>query len=339
MAITNNWDFSAFDLEKFANHVARVAQERDKLMDWMGIVRDMRDAHQAQIPVLQARTATEVDQLEDRLASTGTTEKSKRLQHYDAIEATEILPWEQFRKIPWNMQAEYAERLATAVVKAKMNRFVRFMAGSVSASTPDHVVEADVEGLTGTPIRDFIVRAGRLLDEQEVAEGPENRICFLAPIAFTQLYTVESVVRKDWGNIGGVRRFPTMYEYGGFTIASVTTGFNDSTLPGAAAKTPGKYRVDTTGISATGKSVYGVAWAKETLAQGFATDGPLSRIEIMPPTFVPQYKGWMLNAALIWDTLLIHEEDATGHAGSFVSASPDSDPGLGSYIIRLDDNN
>lgn len=339
MAITNNWDFSAFDLEKFSNHIAKTAVERDKLMDWMGIVRDMRDANQANIPVIQARTATEVTPLEDRLATVGATEKSKRLTQYNAIESTELLPWEQFKKVPWNIQEQFAERIATAVVNAKMNRFIRFMAGSCSNSTPDHRISLDVEGKTADAIRDGIVLAGELLDTQACAEGPENRVLMCSPSMFTQIYVTESIVRKDWGNIGGVRRFPAMYEYGGFTLVSVSTGFNNATLPGTAAKTPGKYRVDTANGSATGKGIYGVAWAVETLAQGFATDGPLSRIENLVPTFIPQYKGWMVNAALIWDVLLMHEEDATGHDGAFVTASPDTDPGLGSYCVVFEDDN
>lgn len=331
--------YDAFDLEKFANHVARVAYERDKVMDWMGIVRDMRDANQSNIPVLQTRTGTEVTPLQDRTEGSGVTEKSKRLTQYNSIEATDVLPWEQTLKIPWPMQRHYAERVGGAVAQAKLNRFVRFMIGSVSQSSPDNLLSADIEGYTADAVRDMLAKATEIFDDLNTPEGPENRVAMLAPKAFNQIYTTASIVRKDFGGMGGVGRFPQMYEYAGFTLVNVSTGFNSATLPGAEAKTPGKYRVDTANFSATGKGVYGFAFATETLAQGYATDGELDRITVMPPAFIPEKKGWMLNAALIWDVVCMHESAATGHAGTFTTNSPDTDPGTATHVVVFEDSN
>ena len=318
--------FTAHQLTKFAMHVAKTFVQSDLIGYESTISRDMRDAYQAKIAIIDSRAAGEAAPGSDRTGGAGAEDKSVTLTQYDGIEANDLIPYEQGLQLPWNLVMETTDKLGEDVAAAKMLRFVNYLAGVVSVAAPDHrIVGKFLESDAGIAleVRNAIIKAATRFANAHLPAGPQHNCIIWNPATFNSCFTEESVVRGDWG---GGRRTEDLgmgqFVYGGFTHIRGATGFGvDSsamTTPNGGT-IPAKYKKNLApgGEGGVG-AVVGVGWNKRALAQGFVGRGKIGdpvlsntpRITVHQPEWIGHKRSWLCGATLHWDVQYIHQGDA-----------------------------
>lgn len=344
-------DFTLWnDIVKFNGKVFQEYNLVDIWRDWMSNVRDLNDAAQSTIPVVQKRVATEVDAGSDRWTESTTTERSTKLVHQKSIEGNEKLTWEQGKKVPYSIADEYATRLALDAATAKMMRVCSWMIGNTPNGTNnddalDHVRVKDLSSGRAQKVADFIKEANVLFHRQNLPAGRGERIMFLDPAYFSELWSLETVVKTTFGGGGGVRQFTynglpmggvtSVIEYADWLILQTNGSFGlnlvagqaDATANGFTTKTASKFRVDCSDFKAVG-------FHRRCIATGYATMGN-NHIEAGRPTWSPQYKSWFFNTACIMDLVSIQKAAPTTAA---LDADEDSAwinaPGIGLVALK-----
>lgn len=314
--------FTAHQLTQFAMHVAKVFVQSDLIGYDSTISRDMRDAYQSKISIIVSRTAGEAAPGSDRTGGAGVTDKSVTLTQNDAIEANDLIPYEQGLQLPWNLVMETTDKLGEDCAAAKMLRFVNYLAGIVTTATPDHrIVGKFLEADAGIAleVRNAIIKAANRFAESHLPAGPQNNFIIWDPATFNSCFTEESIVRGDWGGNRGTSDLGMgRFVYAGFTHIRGNTGFgvdsSSMTTPNGGT-IPAKYKKNlAAGGLSTGKIV-GVGWNKRAMAQGFVGRGrptdPITvnapRITVHQPEWIPHKRSWLCGASLHWDVQYIHE--------------------------------
>lgn len=315
------------DVREWFGQTFHEYQKVDLVQDWMMSTRDLNDSASRTVHIFQKRTPTEYDAGESRWAASGIEERACQLVHNKSIEGVEKLPWEERKKVPYSRAAELAASLAMGAHASKMTRYTSWMIGNTPNGTNnddalDHVINKDLSSSRASKVEQFLRDAGVLFRRQELTSGPGEWLMFMEPVLFSELWTREGIVRKDWGGEGGVRRFSyrglpladmtRVIEYAGWWIFETTGSFDlnlssgttvDGAAHGISSKTPSKFKNDCSDFFAVG-------WHRRTIAQGYATSGR-GHIEISAPVWDPDTKSWYFNTALICDLVSIQKAAPT----------------------------
>lgn len=307
--------FTAWDLTAWAALIHSEFVETVGRLPSMTIVRDLNDANAKTIPVLEAQTSAEVTALTDRLAADATVQNNLSLTHQNSLEVSDLISWEAEIQVPWSIVEERTKRMVQDVAHGYLERFIRAVVGFTPTASPDHAIANDDFLTTDTvannaaAARDAIIKTNELFNIQIMPQGPENRTIILADHLFNALFTLGEVVRKDFGNVGGVRTFGSgEYTYGDFTLIRASTAW--ATNHAFPTATPSKYKIDLSNSPATADKVYAIAFVRQGLAQGFTRMAP-SPVVIERPVWVPWRKGWFMNVAMIWDIIKVFIDEST----------------------------
>lgn len=316
-------DLSAADIIKYADYVAQEYAAICPINDSMYVVRDLNDANQARVPVIVKRTAVEVAAGSSRITGTSTLEKAVTLTQNPALEVGDNITWEAQKKLPWKVMQPYAVRLAADLMDAFVKRYVSYIAGNVPTANVYTGTYAATDPGLALSVRDGIINSATVLDNSNIPRAPGRRFGLLYPTLFNALWTLPEVVARYFGGSGNVARFGgdgnglARIEYADFTIFSATASFATNLTGLGGASTPSKFKnnlLDRDGGVGGNQSVYGVFWDSQSLAVGYATNGP-SHIETMDPWYEKQIKSWVLNHAMIWDITSMQQDGSSKGLG------------------------
>lgn len=311
-------DFTAWNLTDWARLIHQEYVITMPAIRNLTIVRDLKDANQRRIPIVRSRTAKEVAALTDRAAESNTTEKSVDLTHQPSLEAYDLIAGEEEDKVPWSIVEEIGKQLGQNVANGHLDRFIRYIAGATKAASPDHAIADDDFKTTGgvaanaTAARDAVLLSNELWNKQGLPAGPSNRTILMADHIFNALFTLDNVVRKDFGNVGGVRDLGSgEYVYGDTTLLRTSQAWN--TNHAYVTLTAAKFKKDLSNIyagSPAGKGVFAVGWCRQSLAQGFTRMGA-TPMRLTRPVYIPWRNGWYVNAAMVWDIIAVDYNDGS----------------------------
>lgn len=301
---------TAFDYTRYAGRIVQEYNRVDVIRPEWGLIRDLRDTNQTNIPVIQERTAAEVAPGADRLSGSGTTERSVNLVHNASLEISDKIPFEQQLKLPFNYATQVGRRIVRDLAAAKAVRGISYLASVASSSSPNHQIEgaflADDSGLA-VNFRNALVEGANLFDEQNYPRGEGMRICVAHPNLFNSLFTLSDVVSIDYGGVQGVQTFRVM-KYADWYCVSSPAAFNTDLSALGNSNTPTKFKNNLAagGIGGAGKGgVWAVGFYTESIAQGFATYGD-RYMKITNPWYWPGTESWQLNVSMIWDIVALH---------------------------------